>query len=119
MIDGHTAFTGGINLADEYINRKQIYGHWKDTAIMLKGEAVRSFTLMFLQMWEVSERSIDYEPYLNVKFPSLPVSDGYVMPYGDSPFDNERVGETVYFDILSRAKRYVHIMTYSPLVMYL
>lgn len=111
VIDGHTAFTGGVNLADEYINRKKVYGYWKDTAIMLKGEAVRSFTLMFLRMWEVSERSVEYEPYLNVELPSLPAAEGYILPYGDSPFDNERVGETVYFDILNRAKRYVHIMT--------
>jgi len=111
VIDGHTAFTGGVNLADEYINRKQPYGHWKDTAIMLKGEAVRSFTLMFLQMWEVSERSCEYERYLNAELPPLPPTEGFVMPYGDSPFDDERVGETVYLDILNRAKRYVHIMT--------
>jgi len=111
VIDGHTAFTGGVNLADEYINAKEVYGHWKDTAVMLKGEAVRSFTLMFLQMWEVSERSIDYEPYLNAPLPPLPPAEGYILPYADSPFDDERVGETVYFDILNRARKYVHIMT--------
>lgn len=111
VIDGHTAFTGGVNLADEYINRKHIHGHWKDTAIMLKGEAVRSFTLMFLQMWEVSERTVEYERYLNTELPAQPSCEGYVLPYGDSPFDDERVGETVYYDILNRAKRYVHIMT--------
>lgn len=55
VIDGHTAFTGGINLADEYINKKERFGHWKDTAIMVKGEAVNSFTLMFLQMWNITE----------------------------------------------------------------
>lgn len=111
VIDGHTAFTGGVNLADEYINQKTIYGHWKDTAIMLKGEAVRSFTLMFLQMWEVSERTCEYDRYLNVELPPMPQSEGYVLPYGDSPFDDERVGEAVYLDILNRAKQYVHIMT--------
>lgn len=111
VIDGHTAFTGGINLADEYINRKAVHGHWKDTAIMLKGEAVRSFTLMFLQMWGVSERTMEYQRYLNVELPPLPPARGYVLPYGDSPFDNERVGEAVYLDIINRAERYVHIMT--------
>lgn len=111
VIDGHTAFTGGVNLADEYINRKSPYGHWKDTALMLKGEAVRSFTLMFLQMWEITERSCEYDRYLNAELPPLPPCEGYVLPYGDSPFDNEQVGETVYLDILNRAKRYVHITT--------
>lgn len=111
VIDGHTAFTGGINLADEYINRKKLYGHWKDTAIMLKGPAVRSFTLMFLQMWHVSESAVDYDRYLNIPIPEIPNAKGYVLPYGDSPFDGERVGESVYLDILNRAHHYVHIMT--------
>lgn len=111
VIDGHIAFTGGVNLADEYINRKVVHGHWKDTAVMLKGEAVKSFTLMFLQMWEVSERSCEYDRYLNIELPPLPPAEGYVLPYADSPFDDERVGEAVYMDILNRAKRYVHIMT--------
>ena len=111
VIDGHTAFTGGINLADEYINRKTVHGHWKDTAIMLKGEAVRSFTLMFLQLWNVSERTPEYEQYLNAPLPELPNAPGYVLPYGDSPFDDERVGESIYLDIINRAKHYVHIMT--------
>ena len=111
VIDGHTAYTGGINLADEYINRKTVHGHWKDTAIMIKGEAVRSFTLMFLQMWGVSEHSIECDRYLNVELPQLSPADGYVLPYGDSPFDNERAGEAVYLDIINRAERYVYIMT--------
>ena len=56
VIDGHTAFTGGVNLADEYINQRVRFGHWKDTAVMLKGDAVDSFTMMFLQLWDVTER---------------------------------------------------------------
>lgn len=111
VIDGHTAFTGGVNLADEYINRKTVHGHWKDTAIMLQGPAVRSFTLMFLQMWNVTEREVDYAPYLNAPNPPLADCPGYVLPYGDNPFDGERVGEAVYLDIIDRAERYVHIMT--------
>ena len=111
VIDGHTAFTGGVNLADEYINRKNLYGHWKDTAIMVKGDAVRSFTLMFLQMWNVNERSERYERYLEKCGSSLSSGKGYIIPYGDSPLDSERTGEMVYYDILNRAERYVHIMT--------
>ena len=61
VIDGRVAFTGGINLADEYINEKERFGHWKDVAIMVEGDAVNSFTLMFLQMWDVdSESCTDY-----------------------------------------------------------
>lgn len=114
VIDGHTAFTGGVNLADEYINRYVKYGHWKDTAVMLKGEAVKSFTIMFLQNWNITERNEGvYENYLREDFTEIKELDteGFAMPYGDSPFDNEYVGETVYLDILNRAEKYVHIMT--------
>lgn len=110
VIDGHTAFTGGVNLADEYINHIVKYGHWKDVAIMLKGEAVKSFTLMFLQMWNVDERDMDYSQFLN--YPVSPVqTKGYVIPYGDCPLDDDKVGERVYMDILNRAQSYVHIMS--------
>ena len=57
VIDGKVAFNGGVNLADEYINRIERFGHWKDTAVMLKGDAVKSFTLLFLQMWNIDENS--------------------------------------------------------------
>ncbi|MDE6607270.1 MAG: cardiolipin synthase, partial [Lachnospiraceae bacterium] len=111
VIDGHTAFNGGVNLADEYINHKTRFGHWKDTAVMVKGEAVRSFTLMFLQMWGVDEKTFEYGKFLS--FPAFPVESagGYVIPYGDCPLDDDRVGERVYMDILNRATYYVHIMT--------
>ena len=71
VIDGYLAFTGGINLADEYINQKERFGHWKDTSIMIQGEAVKSFTLLFLKMWNVDKRHSeeDYRKYVDV--PSL------------------------------------------------
>ena len=113
VIDGKVGFTGGINLADEYINRIERHGHWKDTALMLRGGAVRNLTLMFLQMWDVSEphwNAERYPRYLDV--PQQPqAAPGYVIPYGDSPLDKDLVGEMVYLDILNTAKRYVHIMT--------
>lgn len=111
VIDGHTAFTGGVNLADEYINHRVKYGHWKDTAVMLQGEAAQSFTLLFLQMWNLDEKHPDFLhcfPLPTVDFSS---SKGFVIPYGDCPVDNYKVGEQVYIDLLNRAKRYVHIMT--------
>lgn len=111
VVDGYTAFTGGVNLKDRYINRETVYGHWKDTAVMVQGDAARSFTLMFLQMWNATEKEHVYEPYLlepQTCNPSLP---GYVIPYGDSPMDDENVGEMVYLDMLNRARDYVYIMT--------
>lgn len=117
VIDGHTAYTGGINLADEYINKKERFGHWKDTAVMIKGEAVAGFTIMFLQNWNISEydKEDKYENFIKTDFPELNennlCTDGFVLPYGDSPLDNENVGQTVYLDIINRAEKYVHIMT--------
>ena len=110
VIDGHTAFNGGINLADEYINRIERFGHWKDTAVMVQGEAVRSFTLMFLQMWSLDEKELDFKPYLQMPLEAR-TERGFVIPYGDCPVDDDKVGEQVYIDILNRAQRYVHIMT--------
>ena len=110
VIDGHTAFNGGVNLADEYINHIEKFGYWKDTAIMLKGDAVKSFTLMFLQVWSIDKTEEDinkfvYAPYKRVK------AEGFVLPYADCPLDGSKVGEREYMDILNRAEKYVHIMT--------
>ena len=112
VIDGKVAFTGGVNLADEYINEKERFGHWKDTAVMLEGEAVQNFTILFLQMWNIYElKKEDYTKYLTPKSREFRRELGYVLPYGDSPYDNETIGEQVYFHILNHAKKYVHIMT--------
>ena len=112
VIDGHTAFNGGINLADEYINAYEKYGHWKDTAVMVQGEAARSFTRMFLHMWSLDEREQEnFRPYLEMPVQPRMEAHGFVMPYGDCPLDKEKVGEQVYIDLLNRAQRYVHIMT--------
>lgn len=111
VIDGRTAFTGGVNLADEYINHIERFGHWKDTAVMLKGDAVDSMTLMFLEMWNVSETAgEDYGRYL-IKNNAAHDGCGIAIPYGDGPYNKEDIGKEVYIDILNRAVRYVHIMT--------
>ncbi len=110
VIDNKVAFNGGINLADEYINRYVKYGHWKDTAVMLKGEGVKSFTLMFLQMWNITGKALDYDKYINIPCEKAE-NDGYIIPYGDSPLDEFKTGKQVYIDILNRAKDYVYIMT--------
>ena len=111
VIDGHTAFTGGVNLDDRYINRVEAFGHWKDAAVMLQGEAAKGFTFMFLQMWNSLTHSDCYQPYLDIPVPSRSPAPGYVIPYSDSPLDNESVGKMVYLSILNRATDYVYIMT--------
>ena len=112
VIDGKIGCTGGINLGDEYINRKVRFGYWKDTAVMLEGDAVQSLTMLFLQMWNVTELKPDqYKRYVTPMSAELHRELGFMIPYGDSPYDNEDVGEEVYFHILNHAKKYVHIMT--------
>ncbi len=113
VVDGRVAFNGGINLADEYMNRIHPFGYWKDAAVMLKGRGVESFTLMFLQMWNLSVNEALYHPYLHPDFPSLPERKqaGYVLPFADSPVDEDKAGENVYMDILYRAEHHVYIMT--------
>ncbi|WP_312103105.1 cardiolipin synthase [Pygmaiobacter massiliensis] len=109
VIDGNIGFTGGINLADEYINAIEKHGHWKDTAIMLRGDAVWSLTVMFLALWDYVRHEQDefdeYAPTISVDAP------GYVQPFNDSPLDNDAVGENVYMNMISRAKEYVYITT--------
>lgn len=110
IVDGRVAFTGGINMADEYINVKPRFGHWKDNAIRLEGDAVWSMTVSFLSMWDVTRKQeedlLQYRPA-----PTPRGAVGYVQPYHDCPWDNEAVGQTVYLNLIGRAKRYVYITT--------
>jgi len=110
-IDGKTAFTGGINLADEYINAKERFGHWKDAAIMIHGEAAWSLTLIFLQMWNLGKKHMEDIASLRQDSACMVESDGYVQPYADRPIDEENVGENVYIQIINNAKKYVYINT--------
>ena len=69
VIDGKAAFSGGINLADEYINKEERFGKWKDNCFSAAGDAVRNYTLMFLQLWNttVSQDAKLYQPYVSVR----------------------------------------------------
>ncbi len=114
VIDGYIAFNGGINLADEYINLYEKHGRWKDSAVMLKGKAVWSFTMMFLTMWNYLDNAkpTDYTVYMPQEKDILPYKgNGFVIPYTDSPLDDEPVGENVYLNIINDAKDYVYITT--------
>jgi cardiolipin synthase len=115
VIDNRVAFTGGYNIANEYFNITHPYGHWKDTGIRLEGDAVRSFTVMFLEMWNAIKANdiddSDYEKYLPEPEYRAKETDGYVQPYGDNPIDDENVGENVYISLAERAENYVWYMT--------
>lgn len=113
VIDGKVGMTGGINLADEYINKIDRFGHWKDCSVMIKGEAVWNFTLMFLQFWNYDEAvkddvykyKADQKDFITIK------DDGYVQPYSDSPTDDENVGEYTHINMINGANTYVYATT--------
>ena len=113
VTDRHTGLVGGINIPDAYINVKKKLGHWKDTAAILKGEAVWSLTIMFLTMWDsIKEQEEDYEPYRpSVHLKEYVETDGIVQPYTDNPLDGEIVGETVYMNLITKAEKYIYITT--------
>lgn len=112
-IDGKVAFTGGVNISDEYINRWQRFGHWKDAGVKLSGKAAWGLTMMFLQNWEMATRlQEDYAQYFPKDASAGVVGgEGYFQPYCDSPTDSEEVGEHVYLQTVYEAKKYLYITT--------
>ncbi|MDD4520931.1 MAG: cardiolipin synthase [Bacilli bacterium] len=112
VIDGRVGFVGGINLADEYINQYERFGHWKDTALKIEGSAVNALTINFINMWSIrSKKPQIVEPYLaeyrEVKYPAR----NFVTPYTDAPENRENPGENIYLSLLANAERYYHIHT--------
>lgn len=113
IVDGKVGMTGGINLADEYINKVERFGHWKDSAVMIKGEAVWNLTLMFLQFWnydeELKDNVFDFKASLE-EFDGIE-NDGFVQPFSDSPTDEENVGEYTHINMINGATKYVYVST--------
>ena len=110
IIDGKAAFTGGVNLADEYINLTHPHGHWKDCAVLVRGEAVWSMTAMFLAFWGYVDRSAEDLSVFRPRDAAVP-SDGFLQPFADSPLDHENVGASMYRSLIRSARRYVWLMT--------
>ena len=115
-IDGTVAFTGGINIADEYINEIDRFGHWKDTVLRLEGPGAWGLTVMFLQMWELASRAlVDYASFLPrpTGRPAVPDRDaaGLVAPFDDSQFDTTSLGWNCYQHLMQSATRSVDIFT--------
>ena len=135
VVDGETAFSGGVNLADEYINERKRFGYWKDNIIRIRGEAVWSYTVMFLTMWNALRNTdADYEAFRACAgsegdaesaatsesapaYSAVPGGstagdyDGYIAPYGETPLDNEIVSQDIYMNIINQARNYVYIVT--------
>lgn len=110
VIDGKMGFTGGYNLAEEYFDRKHPYGKWKDTGLRLEGEAVRSLTAAFLELWSVqNNQQEDYAQYLNIVH-SVPAT-GFVQPFADNPLGQERAAEEVYLNLTSQSNIQLYFMT--------
>lgn len=111
VIDGKVAFSGGINIADEYINVGSKYGHWKDNGIRISGEAVWNYTVMFLTMWNAFRKEDEDFNVFRYDFADKGEENGYVVPYGETPLDKELTGEDVYLNIINQANHYVYIFT--------
>ncbi|MDD2397455.1 MAG: phospholipase D-like domain-containing protein, partial [Tissierellia bacterium] len=112
VIDGKTAYTGGVNLADEYINAVERFGHWRDSMVEIKGDAVWSLTVMFLSMWGYLRKNDEnYQDFRPDDYDISEECHGYVQPFDDSPLDNEHVSETVYLNLINQAEKYIYIET--------
>lgn len=113
VVDGHTAYTGGLNLADEYINRIERFGYWKDAGLKVTGDAVWNFTVMFLQVWNAMRKTDEgFGMFLPHKHHQADFKGkGYIQPYADNPLDRETVGENVYLNIINSAVHYVYMYT--------
>ncbi len=113
VIDGETAYTGGVNLADEYININPPFGVWKDNGLKVAGPAVATFTRLFLECWNLGEEEYDFGDYIQIAENSTKYEDekGYSIPFGDNPLEKDKIAEQIYLEIINTAKKYVHVMT--------
>lgn len=113
VVDGEVGFTGGMNLADEYINKIEKFGYWKDSAVLLRGEAVYSLTLMFLQFWNFDEEfDNNYDKFKPTNHLNYNNNEyGFIQPFSDNPMDGEAVSENVILSIINNATKYIYIYT--------
>ena len=112
VIDGEVAYSGGVNLADEYINEEERFGHWKDIAYRLTGDAVNSYKFMFAEFWDAfSEHKIPDEYLVQEKCSEAAADNGYVIPYYDSPMREEHTSNELFTDMLGTATDYIWFYT--------
>ncbi len=112
VIDGIVGFNGGINLADEYINQIERFGYWKDSALLLRGEAAWGLTVLFLEMWESIRCSrVDYDHFRPKSFPPVTCNNGFVQPYFDTPLATDTICADLHVQMFSKAKWYLYITT--------
>ena len=111
VVDGITGAVGGMNLADEYIGRKERFGVWKDNAVLLRGEAVWSLVVFFLDMWDMGGEDIDYDAFRPASLPPVSDGGGLTVPYADTPMPSDTVCADLYLQMITKAKRYLYITT--------
>ncbi len=117
IVDGVVAYTGGVNLADEYANLIERFGYWKDVGIKVEGKAVTSFIIMFLRnLEEITLEQVDYDKYLNIaeeerKSIKKKEHKGYVLPFADGPDNRKNPVENIYIQTINYAKNYVYMTT--------
>ncbi|MBQ7363158.1 MAG: cardiolipin synthase [Clostridia bacterium] len=113
VIDGSIAYTGGVNIADEYIGEKERFGVWKDGGVRLFGDAAEGFARLFLELWSLSNGECeDIEPYL-CRTETVGSDGGYYIPFGSGPYPmyKHQAGKRALLDIINQAQRYVYITT--------
>ena len=113
VIDGKVGYTGGVNIADEYINEVVRFGHWKDTAVRLEGEAVWELTRLFLTDYGMNVKILPEAAHELYPRQKDICADGYVIPFGDGPHPlyERRVGKSVLQNMLASATRYMYMTT--------
>lgn len=111
VVDGRVAFSGGINIGDEYININSKYGQWKDNGISISGDGVWNYTVMFLSIWNAFRKQDKDFKKFKYNFKNKKIQNGYVLPYGETPLDDKVTGEKIYLNIINQANRYVYIFT--------
>ncbi len=116
IVDGIVAFSGGINLADEYINEDHPFGHWKDIGFKITGDAIRSYMYMFIEFWNASSinkvtKELIGDDFEKPHMDKMMESDGYVLPYYDAPNRAETASNNLYIDLLSQSIKYAWFYT--------
>ncbi len=120
IIDGEIAYSGGINIADEYINRREKYGHWKDIAFRITGEGVKNYLRMFMEFWnafhpeKISNELLEFYHQNPLSLPETS-EKGYILSYYDSPFNENEISNNVYVELLEQSTR--RAWFYTPYLM--
>ncbi len=111
VIDGKYAYTGGINIGDEYINKNSRLGHWKDCVARVKGEAIKNLISIFFKQWNINSKYPENYKELIEKIEETKTENGYIIPYSDNPQNKLNPAKNTYINIINNAKKYVYIMT--------